>query len=706
MGGIISGQKKDESNEESTAYHSKPTSHAKTIDLTQSSQQKAATMATERKKIAEQVRRQRENREHRNVVVGENSDDMALHSNEKKITIPSYKKDKESTEIIMNALRTHFLFGSLRPKEMERVADAMKEEELSEGCAAITQGEKGVRANKFYVVKEGSFDIIVDGKKVSSETTGGCFGELALMYNAPRAATCMATTDAIVFTLDRILFKMLLIEASNKQAAKRMQFLSEVPLLKSMNKAELERLGDSFSVMQYEDKTTIIKQGDEGDTFYIIEEGEVTIHKDGKLEPISTLGVGAYFGEQALLKKEVRGASVCAKGLVRCLVLSKGDFEIIFGKMSDLMNRVHDQRLKEEEEKRGADAVDDENPYDLDMTIKASDLDICGVIGQGAFGLVSLVKTNGQNAKPLALKQLSKKQLVMTKQMSNVVREKEVMQMLIHPHILKLTGTFSDDNSLYFVLEYLQGGDVFGRLCKTGGRFDMRTSRVYAACVTDTFAYMHGKNILYRDLKPENLVLDKDGILKVVDFGMAKKTTMRTFTVCGTPEYMAPEIINGRGHHKAVDYWALGVLIYEMLTGATPFGGDGSNHLMIYKRVNSSKKIDFPKALDRPGDGRNAIKIIKQLLQKRATRRLGCLQAGCDGVKDMPWFKTIDWQKIRSGTCTMPIKPKCKDAFDMSNFDDWGEDHKVATYKSRGMMFEKTWEKHFPHCGMKRFGSY
>ena len=299
----------------------------------------------------------------------------------------------------------------------------------------------------------------------------------------------------------------------------------------------------------------------------------MTIHKDGNEKPISTLSVGGYFGEQALLKKEVRAASVCAKGLARCLVLSKGDFENIFGKMADLMKRVHTQRLRDEEKIK---EVKDEsyvnvfecesslhdsnthanNRYEL-SSIKASDLDIMGVIGQGAFGLVSLVKTRANDAVPYALKQLQKKRLLVTKQTANVVREKEIMQMLMHPHILKLTGTFSDTHSLYFVLEYLQGGDVFGRLCKMGGRFDMKTSRVYAACVTDSFAYMHGKNIIYRDLKPENLVLDKNGMLKVVDFGMAKQTTMRTFTVCGTPEYMAPEIINGRGHHKAVCRFSL-----------------------------------------------------------------------------------------------------------------------------------------------------
>jgi len=284
--------------------------------------------------------------------------------------------------------------------------------------------------------------------------------------------------------------------------------------------------------------------------------------------------------------------------------------------------------------------------------------------------------------------------------MANVVREKRIMCVLLHPHILKLTSTFSDKHCLYFVLEYLQGGDMFIRLCKQGGRFDMKTSMVYAACVLDSFHHMHNKNVLYRDLKPENLVLDRNGVIKVVDFGMAKMTLQRTFTVCGTPEYMAPEIINGRGHFKAVDFWALGILIHEMLIGVTPFGDNGTSHLNIYKRVNQKEKIDFPKWLNKPGDGHNVINLIIQLLQKRPTRRLGCLQAGCDGVKSMSWFSSIDWQKVRKGKMPMPLKPRCKGKFDMSNFDDWGDKHDVVAYKKSGKAYEKTWEKHFPDCGL------
>jgi len=199
----------------------------KTIDFS-SSAQHAATVATERKKIAEQVERKvRENREHRNVVVGENSDDLRVRS----VVIPHNKKEPKDVELIMKALRLHFLFGSLRPNEMKVVALAMSEEEVEDGTAVITQGERGKKADKFYIVKEGSFDILVDGSKVLSQGPGDTFGELALMYNAPRAATCIASEDSVVYTLNRLLFKHLLIEASNKQAAKRLQFLKEVRIV-------------------------------------------------------------------------------------------------------------------------------------------------------------------------------------------------------------------------------------------------------------------------------------------------------------------------------------------------------------------------------------------------------------------------------------------------------------------------------------------
>lgn len=193
---------------------------------------------------------------------------------------------------------------------------------------------------------------------------------------------------------------------------------------------------------------------------------------------------------------------------------------------------------------------------------------------------------------------MQKAQIVAYKQQNNVLNEKNVLMMLDHPFILKLEKTFKDANTLYMLLELVQGGELFSLLANhEDGRLPSRHARFYAGCVTSALEHMHSMDILYRDLKPENMLIDAEGYIKVnrccsgcrwvflllscgvscdlvqmVDMGFAKVVkTGRTYTLCGTPEYLAPEIVMGQGHHKGVDYWALGVLIFEMLCGYSPF---------------------------------------------------------------------------------------------------------------------------------------
>lgn len=187
---------------------------------------------------------------------------------------------------------------------------------------------------------------------------------------------------------------------------------------------------------------------------------------------------------------------------------------------------------------------------------------------------------------------MQKARVVKTGQQRNVMNEKKVLSTCRHPYILKLVATYEDRDCLYMLLEFLQGGDIFGHLYRQGGRFTYDISQYYAATVLSVLEYLHNKKVAYRDLKPENLVLDSRGHLKVVDFGFAKTVTDRTYTLCGTPEYLAPELVQGKGHNQAVDYWALGILIYEFFSGYSPFADDERNEqLTIYKNIIRGKIV-------------------------------------------------------------------------------------------------------------------
>eukprot|EP00002_Diphylleia_rotans_P030790 TRINITY_DN6367_c0_g1_i2.p1 TRINITY_DN6367_c0_g1~~TRINITY_DN6367_c0_g1_i2.p1 ORF type:complete len:372 (+),score=50.54 TRINITY_DN6367_c0_g1_i2:46-1161(+) len=216
---------------------------------------------------------------------------------------------------------------------------------------------------------------------------------------------------------------------------------------------------------------------------------------------------------------------------------------------------------------------------------KLTDFELREVIGTGTFGRVQVCRCQ-KNANFYAMKIMKKLEVVRLKQVEHINTEKRILNQLRHPFIVTLYCSFQDDRSLYMLLEYINGGEIFSHLRRMG-RFAPEAARFYSAQIVLILEYLHSLDIVYRDLKPENLLLDRQGYLKITDFGFAKVVIDRTWTLCGTPEYLAPEIIQSKGHGKGVDWWALGVLIYEMLVGYPPFFDD--HPFGVYEKILSGK---------------------------------------------------------------------------------------------------------------------
>jgi len=284
-------------------------------------------------------------------------------------------------------------------------------------------------------------------------------------------------------------------------------------------------------------------------------------------------------------------------------------------------------------------------------------------LGTGTFGRVRLV-TYTHNSKPyyFALKMLKKTEIIRLKQVEHIKAEKSILSRINHPFIVNLYAAFQDEKNLFMLMEYVIGGELFSQLRKVG-RFSNDTSRFYAAEIVLALEYLHAQNIVYRDLKPENLLIDKEGHMKITDFGFAKQVEDRTWTLCGTPEYLAPEIIQSKGHGKAVDWWALGILIYEMLAGFPPFYDE--NPFGIYQKILAGK-IEFPRHFDV-----NAKDLVKKLLLADRTKRFGCLKAGADDIKKHKWFKGMDWAKVIARELKPPFVPAYQAPNDTSNFDKY-----------------------------------
>jgi len=294
-----------------------------------------------------------------------------------------------------------------------------------------------------------------------------------------------------------------------------------------------------------------------------------------------------------------------------------------------------------------------------DLTV--GDFTLGKTLGTGAFGRVRFV-TYKPTGKFYALKTLKKAAIIKMKQVDHIMSEKAILENLKHPFIVNMYGSFHDQRYIYMLLEYIVGGEFFTHLRKAG-RFENATACFYASQIASIFEYCHQKNIVYRDLKPENILINIDGYVKLTDFGFAKVIEHRTYTLCGTPEYIAPEVLLNKGHGKPVDWWTLGILIYEMVVGYPPFVDE--DPMGIYQKILSGK-IVFPKLFDKHAKG-----LVKKLLTADLGKRFGNLKNGVEDIKTHKWFSDIDWDQLLKKTIAAPFKPTVNGESDTSNFDDY-----------------------------------
>jgi serum/glucocorticoid-regulated kinase 2 len=287
----------------------------------------------------------------------------------------------------------------------------------------------------------------------------------------------------------------------------------------------------------------------------------------------------------------------------------------------------------------------------IDKKISVNDFDLLAVVGKGSFGKVLQVRKK-DTGKIYAMKVLKKQHLVARKQVAHTITERNVLEGIDHPFVVSLRFAFQTDEKLYMVLDYFTGGELFLHL-KNEGRFSESRARLYAAEIILALECLHKNDIIYRDLKPENLLLDNEGHIRLTDFGLSKdsiKDDGLSHTFCGTPEYLAPEVLQGQGHGKAVDWWSLGTLVYEMIVGLPPFYDQNVN--VMYERILRAK-LTFP-----PTVSPAAVSFLSGLLERDVKKRLGSNGSDADELRNHPFFKGLDWEKVFNKEVEPEFKPK------------------------------------------------
>ena len=298
---------------------------------------------------------------------------------------------------------------------------------------------------------------------------------------------------------------------------------------------------------------------------------------------------------------------------------------------------------------------------DSNSKINEKDFTPIKLIGKGSYGNVFLVRYK-KNNKLYAMKVLSKSLLRSQNQENNTKSERNLMVQINCPFIVNIKFAFQNDSKLFLVQEFLQGGDLFFHI-HSNPKFSNEKAKFYIIELVLAIEFLHKNNMLYRDLKPENILIDIDGHIKLTDFGLSKilSNLDKTYTICGTVQYLAPEILGGEGYNGAVDWWSLGCIMYEMLVGRFPFRfqKDGKINIDVYK-----KPVRYPSYInDKAKD------LISKFLEIDPNKRLGSAENGWEDVKSHPYFEDVDWDKAKEKKLTPPFFPKIDNEEDIKYFE-------------------------------------
>ena len=401
-----------------------------------------------------------------------------------------------------------------------------------------------------------------------------------------------------------------------KNASSQINTFSKIQFLKNLTDDKKELIQKELKIEKFNNGKKIIIQGSTGNKLYIIKEGRVDFFLNSKY--IKSCYEGGDFGSKSLIFSESKNyCTVIANGQVTCYTLS-----------ADIFKRILDPSLMEYFQ----------NKFFLeDFSIELKDLDNIKELGRGNYGFVNLVKSK-KNKHLYAIKALDLMQIKKEKLEKSVELEKNVLLKVDHPFIMKMVKYLKNDTHIFFIMEYIKGKELWD-VMRDIGLCNKSQTQFYGASMLSAMDYLHKHHYIYRDLKPENIMINDKGYIKIIDFGTVKEIKDRTTTNVGTPQYMAPEMVNGTGYSFQIDMWAVAICMYELFCGKVPFGEESEDPMEIYKAITKEDLI-FPSFVHDD----LFMELISKMLKKVPTNRL----LKFEQIKDNPYFQDFDWEKLMS----------------------------------------------------------
>ncbi|KAL6226531.1 hypothetical protein ACLB2K_000493 [Fragaria x ananassa] len=583
---------------------------------------------------------------------------------------PAHRKTWEEEAQIERALHDHFLFRKLTDSQCHVLLDCMQRVEVQPGDIVVRQGGEG---DCFYVVGNGEFEVSAIQEENNGEVPRvlqrytadklSSFGELALMYNKPLQASVRAVTTGTLWALKREDFRGILMSKFSNLSY--LKLLRSVDLLSRLTILQLSHIADSLSEVSFSDGQTIVNENEGLLALYIIQKGKVRItfdansvsnpvvcslmsddqkddHQSGK-EIIVEKTEGSYFGEWTLLGEHIDLFSAVAVGDVVCAVLTKERFDSVIGPLTKL--NQDDQKSRDQSSETLTEPAKSIDVSTL-TKVQLADLEWRRCLYSTDCSEIGLVLLKDPE-NLLSLKRFSRQKVRKFGKEAQVLKEKDLIKS-ISPSacVPQVLSTCVDQTHAAILLNTCIACPL-ASILRTP--LDETSAQFCTASLIIALEDLHKNDVLYRGLSPDALMLDHTGHLQLVDFRFGKKLSgQRTYTICGTADFLAPEVVQGIGHGFPADWWALGVLIYFMLQGELPFGSWRVSELDTFTKI-AKGQLNLPQTFSP-----EVFDLITKLLVVDENTRLG--SQGSDSVKSHPWFNGIDWKGIKD--CSFPVPPE------------------------------------------------